>query len=231
MLGVLVRSSRCIPVLALVLAVGGCHSGTPVTPNPPPAAAASPTPNPPTAAPNRPPTATISDWQPRTPAVVGGTRVGFGTKASDPDGDRLTYSWDFDDGTTDSGEALFHVFNKEGVFTVTLTVSDGRGGVATDQVQVRARSIVGDWRIENAMHIPMTASIWQNREDRSFIQGETNDHSTFEGHLLDPYGIRIEYTSRDTTCLASDVYEGGIVSSINEIVFQGTGCRKFSFVR
>jgi len=226
--------TRRIPVLLALLALSpaACERGDP--PAAPSAVTTTPVvvATPPTAPQpaNRPPTATISDWQPRTTAVVGGTRVGFGAKASDPDGDRLRFEWDFDDGTTDEGEALFHVFQSPGTFTVTLTVSDGRGGSASDEVVVRARRIEGEWTVVNAKHIPMTATIkqWPNSD---FIAGTTSDHSTFEGHLLDPYGIRIDYLSADERCISSGSYEGSIYSSINEIVFEGSGCRNIRLLR
>lgn len=52
--------------------------------------------------------------------------VGFDASAStDPDGDTLTYSWDFGDGTTASGVITSHVYTTSNEFTATLTVSDG----------------------------------------------------------------------------------------------------------
>lgn len=47
-----------------------------------------------------------------------------GTASSDPDGDPLSYRWDFGDGTSGSGPQPAHAF-PTGVFTVSLTVSDG----------------------------------------------------------------------------------------------------------
>lgn len=45
--------------------------------------------------------------------------------SSDPNGDALTYSWDFGDGTTGSGVSVSHTFDSEGDYDVVLTVSDG----------------------------------------------------------------------------------------------------------
>lgn len=52
-----------------------------------------------------------------------------GTGSFDPDGDAITYSWDFGDGTTgtDPGPdpTSSHIYSQAGDYTITLTVSDG----------------------------------------------------------------------------------------------------------
>jgi glucose/arabinose dehydrogenase/PKD repeat protein len=47
--------------------------------------------------------------------------------SSDPDGDALSYAWDFGDGATATGSTAQHVYTQTGTLTATLTVSDGRG--------------------------------------------------------------------------------------------------------
>ena len=48
-----------------------------------------------------------------------------GAQSMDPDGDALTFAWDFGDDTTGDGETVEHTYASAGEFTVTLVVSDG----------------------------------------------------------------------------------------------------------
>lgn len=77
--------------------------------------------------PNRAPSAEI---QGPTETFVG-DQVTFSAIASDPDGDPLSFAWNFGDGATGTGASVTHIFAAEGVFTVRLTVSDGNGGTAS----------------------------------------------------------------------------------------------------
>jgi glucose/arabinose dehydrogenase/PKD repeat protein len=55
----------------------------------------------------------------------------------DPDGDLVTYTWDFGDGTPDAtGRTATHVYDDAGVYDATLTVRDARGLESVDEVQV-----------------------------------------------------------------------------------------------
>lgn len=44
----------------------------------------------------------------------------------DPDGDTITYSWDFGDGATAAGATPTHSYDAGGTYTVTLQVNDGK---------------------------------------------------------------------------------------------------------
>ena len=61
-----------------------------------------------------------------------------GSSSEDPDGDVLSYAWDFGDGTGGTGVTAAHTYAASGSYVVRLTVSDGKGGtdVAMQTVDV-----------------------------------------------------------------------------------------------
>jgi len=72
-------------------------------------------------------------------AVETATSQSYSATASDPDGDTLTYSWNFGDGSApQTGNPVSHTFDDVGAYTVTVTVSDGNGGTASDMLLVNA---------------------------------------------------------------------------------------------
>jgi PKD repeat protein len=58
--------------------------------------------------------------------------------STDSDGTLATYSWSFGDGAVGSGKTTTHAYTTPGEYTVTLTVTDDRGGSATTTKQVTA---------------------------------------------------------------------------------------------
>ena len=67
------------------------------------------------------------------------TVVLSGTGSRDPDGDSLNYVWNLDDGTTEQGATVTHVYKKSGTYNATLTVNDGSGlacSSASDSVKI-----------------------------------------------------------------------------------------------
>ena len=48
------------------------------------------------------------------------------TGSYDPDGDTITYLWDFGDGATGAGPIHAHTYSRSGSYTVTLVVNDGK---------------------------------------------------------------------------------------------------------
>ena len=61
-----------------------------------------------------------------------GESIHFDASASyDPDGEIVSYLWSFGDGEKTFGETVYHSYDGEGTYTVTLTVTDNNGSVKT----------------------------------------------------------------------------------------------------
>ncbi len=84
----------------------------------------------PVLAPNKPPTAAIAA------NVAGLTVMADGAGSQDADGKLVAYRWTFGDGSTAATAAASHTYAKAGTYTVTLSVTDDRGGVATTSTSV-----------------------------------------------------------------------------------------------
>jgi PKD repeat protein len=106
---------------------------------------------------NRSPSATIKVDD--TIAVQGQLLSFEGSDSSDPDGDMLTYRWDFGDGSSSTESNPQHRYDSKGQFTVTLTVLDDLG--QSDQTFVVV--VVGT---------PPTADIISPAEGDLFSVGE-----------------------------------------------------------
>jgi len=72
-----------------------------------------------------------------------GAAVSFDGRAStDADGDPLSYLWNFGDGSTGTGPVVSHTYADNGVYTVTLTVDDGRrDGLRSDTALVTVSNV------------------------------------------------------------------------------------------
>ncbi|GAX59706.1 hypothetical protein SCALIN_C04_0194 [Candidatus Scalindua japonica] len=67
--------------------------------------------------------------------AITGDEIAFDASgSSDPEGDNLSYSWDFGDGTTGNGSNVSHVYTQGGTYPVKVTVSDNKGTVCSDDI-------------------------------------------------------------------------------------------------
>jgi outer membrane protein assembly factor BamB len=82
---------------------------------------------------NSPPVPSING--PSATVLTGEPVIFDASLSSDPDGDTLTYSWDFNDRDGVQKEAVDkkvdHIYYEEGIYIVTLTVSDGTDSRST----------------------------------------------------------------------------------------------------
>jgi endonuclease/exonuclease/phosphatase family metal-dependent hydrolase/PKD repeat protein len=77
--------------------------------------------------------------------AVAGQNVAFSGGATDANGDTLTYSWNFGDSTTAAGGSTAHTYAAAGTYSVTLSVTDGRGGSATSTLTLNVSAAAVSW--------------------------------------------------------------------------------------
>ena len=90
---------------------------------------------------NQAPTAVFNMSADEGAALVGEAVRFDAGDSTDPDGDDLTYEWDFGDEGSDTGPQVTHAYSKAGTYTVGLTVSDGSlSDSAEQEIEVIART-------------------------------------------------------------------------------------------
>jgi hypothetical protein len=63
--------------------------------------------------------------------------ITFAARAMDANNDTLTFEWDFGDGATkETSEDPTHTYTRPGTYTVSLNVTDARGGTTTEYLEV-----------------------------------------------------------------------------------------------
>lgn len=117
---------------------------------------------------NNPPTASMT-IMPEGQAIAGVTTMTFAASASDPEGEPLSYAWDFGDRRTASGPSVTHVYEDSATFAVRLTVRDGLSAtMATGSVT--ARTLGGLWRVTSPAFLGIT-SFQVNATSEASLEG------------------------------------------------------------
>jgi plastocyanin len=89
---------------------------------------------------NQPPV--ITSVATATPAsATTGQSVTFASAASDPNGDALTYGWNFGDGVMGSGATATHAYSAAGTYNAVVTITDGKGGSVASSVSVTVSAV------------------------------------------------------------------------------------------
>ncbi len=131
--------------------------------------------------------------------------------SSDPDGTIDTYAWDFGDGSTGSGQTATHTYTAGDTYTVSLTITDDRGGTDTETHDVVATAnavpVAAFTTDINKLALSVDAGSSSDADgtisdyawdfgDGSTGSGETATHTYTSG---DTYTVRLTVTDDDGT--------------------------------
>ena len=97
------------------------------------------------------------------------------SQSFDPDGDPLSFSWEFGDGTGAEGITVVHRYDAEGDYLLTLTVADSRGLSTSVKIPIRVGiSYPLDvlwWRVEEIYYGQRVYGEVKNISDRRINLG------------------------------------------------------------
>jgi hypothetical protein len=129
-----------------------------------------------------------------------------GEGSSDPDGDPLTYAWDFGDGAQGTGASPAHTYSAGGVFPVALVVSDAlslqsapAATTATIQNLFAARGFMTGGN--RTLRLGSGRPVWCARLEP--IAGN------FDAQAVDPSSLKLKYSGRE---IAASGEKGSVVS-------------------
>ncbi len=141
--------------------------------------------------------------------VTEGSSVTFNGSFSDPGTDTHTISWDFGDGTTTSNTLTpTHVYQQDGVFTATLTVTDDDGASGTDILVVT---------VANATPV-VQAGADQNATEGTVV--ELTAASFSDAGVLDVHSATVDWG--DGTSTPATIAAGNVLSATHIYGDNGT---------
>ncbi len=143
---------------------------------------------------NRPPVAVIDDILP-SPATQGQI-VTYRESSYDIDGHIVSYLWEFGDGHNSSDQEAVHVYSSPGYYTVTLTVTDDKGG--TD-------SVFQDILVDNRPYIigisPEEGQDWEIDQAITVVFSEEVDPSSLEYTISEYMDFSVSWHENNTIAL------------------------------
>ena len=127
------------------------------------------------------------------------------TGTLDPDGDPMTYLWDYGDGTTSTSISGGHTYEAGGTYTLTLIVRDDRGGLSTSRwsIAVKSEPVAEDLALSTRKNTPISGTLPGTDPDGDLLTFQIVSSPT-HGVLT---GLLPDFTYRpDTGYLGTDTF-------------------------
>ncbi len=151
--------------------------------------------------------------------------VHFDASASQsPNGNIVSYAWNFKDGSTDTGVNVTHTFYEKGIYPVTLTVTDSAGAVGAITHNVEALNRAPNAEFSAWPHIPQRLTPTEFDASGSYDEDgyivewlwSFGDGATSSGEVVQhTYELAGSYTVRLT--VIDDNGKSGFVTKIIKI--------------
>lgn len=196
------RLAPCLTLLTLIACGGGGGGSSTTTPT---------TPTPPA---NRNPVINSMTFTPSF-GIQNLTTFNYGSAASDPDGDAVTYSWNIAGNGSNSASGTI-TFANGGNGTATLTVADGKGGTATDSRTFVVGTMTGTWS-GTLIGFPISATLTQAAG--GVISGTWSQPAIAMSGVLDTAATNNRIDANATVTMRFKVTAGG---RFNDFTFTGT---------
>jgi hypothetical protein len=186
----------CLAVLVLATSACGDDTKPPTQPSPTP-----PSPTPPTTV-----TLTLSrvTQSPTGVGLVLATPFVFTAEFSVSDGSALTYTWDFGDGSRQTGgPSVSHTYGGQGVFPVTVTAMTTVGLSANATAgEATVAAVTGRFGLQDASGAVLLRNSSLNQNGTAIAGDDTalNCRFAINGTVVAPRGITLTWTRNQRDC-------------------------------
>ncbi|AVR46856.1 hypothetical protein C7S20_17200 [Christiangramia fulva] len=105
-----------------------------------------------------------------------GLKVNFWDGSTDPDGSIQKWSWDFGDGSTSNLHNPSYTYKAEGIFEVSLVITDDRGGTDNKQMYIKVQPLPEPQPVDLQLSAEVSTSRGRSYANLSWTPSGTSDN-------------------------------------------------------
>jgi len=161
-------------------------------------------------------------------AYVGDTITFDASGSTDPDGDSISYSWEFGDGDVYTGNGIIteHVYSDAGTYTVVLTVTDNSDATDTATGTVSIAGIPASQPIEVTVAV---ATETKSAGKNMFVNGIATTTVTSDGGSVTGATVNGHWSAATGDLDIATTGEDGTATVISDSVKYKSGTLTFTF--